>query len=229
MKHKIDKLEKIISLETFSQELSPSSFISLVNEKIELIKNDRDVSCPARAKPTPKIKKFYEEILPTSRLLTAKREIWGELSIKHHTGNQNFDFEILGHKTIRFLEVTHASMNYNEHLQNEKLNQDGFASGYCTYSRDSSGKIVETGPGSKWGNEILTETLEDIKKAFERKSKKKYRDKTSLLIYFDDGCPCLRNNKESLSWEFERLILNKNKFSAIFIVGYSASLWEKSD
>ena len=165
-------------------------------------------------------KVLHEEIFPTASLLRRKSQEWKSSRFRNILGNQRYDVKVQNNP-LNYIEITCTDFDDGERFRMLKFLDMGHVSAAGTVLRDDKYRPLDINEDARCTDEVVDERLNLIVKAINKKAKKKYPDKTGLLVYFDDFSTILRD------CDIVRLrdVLKETRsewtavFEAVFLVG----------
>lgn len=229
-------LEKYLSETEVSQTRTLKDFIKWFDQKLAITKEHMEELKKQNILHEGIAKNFYEELFPLYRLVQHKKEEWGDVKITYSLGNQNFDVKLeSSNETIpKYIEITQVDRDEEEHLRMLRFLEQG--------SVTTTGKVTKVGTKKTGlqilvedelgeGNKSISEKINLIQKAIDRKTKVMERpDMAALLVYFDDYLKYPRGKGQK---EIDAFLSQneswKRQYVRLFVVSASGELfWEKN-
>jgi len=218
-----------------SQPRTPKEFIEWFEQKLEITKEHREELKKQNILHEGIAKIFYEELFPLYRFLQHKEEEWHDVKIEHISGNQNFDIKVVSNREFmpKYIEITQADMNEEEHLRMRHFLERGTVSTTGKVSKEGTKRtglriLVDDEMGE--GSVSILEKIKRIKIVIDNKVKVAKRpDSTALLVYFDDYLKFPRGKGQKEINKF--LSMNeswKEQYACLFVVSASGEFfWER--
>ena len=183
-------VENYIALDDIQRFRSPVDFVSWFSQKLDKINSGENVREQILLRRGI-AKLVFEEVYPLYRLLQIRGSQWNQIHFRNVDGNQNFDVETTSELQAvpRFIEITVADNNYEEHLRMRYFADHGGVSTIGKVSHEGTrrtGLKVYVGMEARLHAKINREKELLIKEAVDQKSSKNYANDTGLMIYFDD-------------------------------------------
>lgn len=173
-------------------------------------------------------KQMYEELFPLYRLLQEKRNEWASISVRNVLGNQAGDVEIISHgadsgKIPEKLEITYAVSGRDHMLRMGHLADHGWTSMSGPLSELGQGgqKITRIEVGCSAVEEKVAEVFKLVRRRIGDKVKKKYGQKTGLVVYIEDDGTFQHSIKHQARLEalgVEYLSQLKRAFCAVYLI-----------
>ena len=183
-------VENYITLDDIQCFRSPTDFVSWFSQKLDEINSGVNVREQILLRRGI-AKLVFEEVYPLYRLLQNRGSQCDKVNFRNVDGDQNFDVETTSELQVvpRFIEITVADNNYEEHLRMRYFVDHGRVSAVGKVSHQGTKKTglnisVET--EARLHAEINREKELLIREAVDRKCTRNYANDTGLLIYFDD-------------------------------------------
>lgn len=229
-------LENYITKNEISMPRTPNKFISWFEEKLNIAKYLQRDSRKQHLLHQGYTKYFHEELFPLYRLLQNKLETWNDINFIPILGNQNFDVKVesSGYNFPKYIEITQADMNEQEHLRMMYFFEHGSVNMVGKVTKEGTKKTglkfsVEDECGER--SETNLKKKSQIKEAIEKKQKVKENPAgTALLVYFDDYIAFSQDKERKEMDEFLDTMhsLWNNRYMRLFVVGASGKrFWEK--
>jgi len=175
-------------------------------------------------------KELVEEALPLGIFSERYFNSSDQVTVQHIIGNQSYDATIDDQRkaktTLKYLEITQAHEGEDAHLRMLKLEEEGHVNSLGTVTKHGTkhtGITIEVENEAVEHAVTLSNELQRIRDAAERKSGKNYPDDTGLIIVCDDYIAfrdeAIEKLKEHINNEVLPMLTN---FRAVFVVGWSS-------
>ncbi len=229
------RLENCLTENEISQHRTAGEFIKWFEQKLAITKEYREELKEQNILHKGIAKKFYEELFPLYRLAQRKKDEWDDVKITYVMGDQNFDvkLESSNESVPKYIEMTQADRDETVHLRMLYFLEHGTVSMTGPVTKEGTkrtGLQISVEDEMVESGESISEKIDLIRKAIDRKTKVMKRpDMTALLVYFDDY---LRYPRGGGQKEIDAFLSKnefwKNQYVRLFILTASGELfWER--